>query len=417
MGCGASKSDSAIEIPSHANASPNETMNSPATHSNNRSNSNGADSGANLVRMLLLGAGESGKSTIFKQMRILYGAPRTEDEIFMYAVVIRSNIIVAIKKLCSRLVDLGLEDRLSPAEKEAFDEVMAKIVENNAGALGVNGAPNQAPVPFASASQESANAMQQGYYNHKAGLIANQEAELFLENWKLINTVWQSDVMKEVWQQRAPTNVIDGHKLFLDSIETIANLDFRPTNNEILLARVRTTQVTCERYTIDGVNFELFDVGGQRAERKKWIDTFDNVDAVIFVAALSEYDQNLAEARRTNRMVEAIELFRSVCNNRSFTNTPVLLFLNKKDIFAEKLLTSDIAAQRPFSDYRGPPRDFDGGVNYFKTKFEDCINDPDYQDSFIHVTKATDTDNMQFVLNSTRSIIMTENLKRSGLLG
>lgn len=408
MGCGGSKPDThGVETHNRTNNSPNAASNLPAQNTSSRGNNNGSDPEANLVRMLLLGAGESGKSTIFKQMRILYGAPRTEDETLMYGVVIRSNIIVAIKKLCMRLVDLGLEHRLSPEEKEAFDEIMANVVENNAAAMGINGAPNQAPVPFANASKESANAMQQGYYNHKAGVIANQEAQLFHEYWRLIETVWQSGVMTEVWQQRACTNVIDGHKYFLDNIEMIASPNFKPTNDEILLARVRTTQVTCERYTIDGVTFELFDVGGQRAERKKWIDTFDNVDAVIFVAALSEYDQNLAEARRTNRMVEAIELFRSVCNNRSFTDTPVLLFLNKKDIFAEKLLSSDIAAQRPFSDYRGPPLDFDGGVNYFKMKFEDCINDPDYQDSFIHVTKATDTGNMQFVLNSTRSIVMT----------
>jgi len=366
----------------------------------------------NIVRMLLLGAGESGKSTIFKQMRILYGAPRADDELMMYGIVIRSNVIVAIKKLANHLVSLGLEDQLTADEKTAFDELQAKIVNVTPGMQ--NGNPPQTPL---AACPESARVMQQGYYNSKAGLIANQEAALFLETWEIIQKVWRSEVMRQVWQQRAATNVIDGHKMFLDGLERIADPDFRPTSNEVLLARVRTTQVVCERYTIEGVTFELFDVGGQRAERRKWIDTFENVDAVIFVAALSEYDQSLAEARRTNRMVEAIELFKSVCSNRAFANTPVLLFLNKKDIFQEKVMTSDIKAQRPFADYAGPPADFDAGVHYFKNKFEDCIVDPDYQDSFIHVTKATDTDNMQFVLDSTRSIIMTENLRRSGLLG
>jgi GTPase SAR1 family protein len=148
-----------------------------------------------------------------------------------------------------------------------------------------------------------------------------------------------------------------------------------------------------ERYRIDGIDFEMYDVGGQRSERRKWIDCFDNVDAVIFVAALSEYDQALAEAKRTNRMVEALELFRSVCNNRAFANTSIMLFLNKKDIFAEKILYSDIAAQRPFYDYAGPPRDFDHGVLYFIQKFKDCLIDDEFNDSFIHVTCATDTSN------------------------
>eukprot|EP00957_Ditylum_brightwellii_P201289 15324946-Ditylum_brightwellii.AAC.1 len=128
----------------------------------------------------------------------------------------------------------------------------------------------------------------------------------------------------------------------------------------------------------------MYDVGGKRSEQSKWIDCFENVDAVIFVAALSEYDQALAEAKRTNRMVEALDLFRSVCNNRAFTNTSIMLFLDKKDIFAEKLLYSDIVTQKPFSDYLGPTKDFNSGVLYFIQKFKDCLIDDDFNDSFIH---------------------------------
>merc|ERR1719174_3577782 len=59
-------------------------------------------------------------------------------------------------------------------------------------------------------------------------------------------------------------------------------------------ARVRTSGIVTERYCIEGSTFEMYDVGGQRNERKKWIHCFDNVTAVIFVAALSEYDQVLS---------------------------------------------------------------------------------------------------------------------------
>lgn len=203
----------------------------------------------------------------------------------------------------------------------------------------------------------------------------------------------QSKTMKEVWSKRAQVNVIDGHKEFLQDLTRLASPNFKPTTQDVLLARVKTTQVVMERYRIDGIEFEMYDVGGQRSERRKWIDCFENVDAVIFVAALSEYDQSLAEAKRTNRMVEALDLFRSVCNNRAFANTSIMLFLNKKDIFAEKLLYSDIAAQKPFADYPGPPKDFNNGVLYFIQKFKDCLIDDDFNDSFIHVTCATDTNN------------------------
>jgi GTPase SAR1 family protein len=200
--------------------------------------------------------------------------------------------------------------------------------------------------------------------------------------------------MKEVWSKRAAVNVIDGHKDYLHDLPRIASKTFVPSQQDILLARVKTTQVVMERYRIDGIDFEMYDVGGQRSERRKWIDCFDSVDAVIFVAALSEFDQSLAESRRTNRMSEALELFRSVCNNRAFANTSIMLFLNKKDVFAEKIMYSDIVQ-----------------------KFKECLIDNDFNDSFIHVTCATDTNNMEFVLDSTRTIIMTDNLRRSGFLG
>jgi guanine nucleotide-binding protein G(o) subunit alpha len=200
-------------------------------------------------------------------------------------------------------------------------------------------------------------------------------------------------MQQTVWKKRSLVNIIDGHKDFLDALDRIASKTFKPNQQDVLLARVKTTQVVMENYRIDGIDFEMYDVGGQRSERRKWIDCFDSVDAVIFVAALSEYDQNLAESKRTNRMVEALELFRSICNNRAFANTSVMLFLNKKDIFEEKLQYSDIASQRPFADYGGPPKDFNNGVLYFIEKFKDCLINDEITDSFIQACTATDTNN------------------------
>ena len=214
--------------------------------------------------------------------------------------------------------------------------------------------------------------------------------------------------MKQVWEKRSAINIIDAHKEYLNDIPRLASPEYRPTTQDVLIARVKTTQVAMEKYRIDGADYEIYDVGGQRSERRKWIECFDSITAVIFIAALSEYDQTLAEAKRTNRMVEALELFRSVCNNRAFSNTSIMLFLNKKDIFAEKILYSDIAAQRPFCDYAGPKKDYEHGVRYFIQKFKDCLIGNEFNDSFIHVTCATDTNNMEFVLGSTRTIIITD---------
>jgi len=367
------------------------------------------------VKLLLLGAGESGKSTIFKQMRIIYGTPRSEDDLRMYGVVVRSNVVTAVRKLCQLLRSLEVESQLAGesaadpedtmSPKEAYDLLRAHLIDGNGPPL----------------EEETNGSSDWVGHSARAGLGPNNDAKLFLQLWRPIKILWDSRTLKEVWQKRAQVNIIDGHKDYLQDVSRIASPSFKPTTQDILLARVKTTQVVMERYRIDGIEFEMYDVGGQRSERRKWLDCFDNVDAVLFVAALSEYDQKLAEARRTNRMIEALELFRSVCNNRAFSNsqTSIMLFLNKKDVFAEKILYSDIAAQPEFKDYAGPPRDFNHGVLYFIQRFKECLisDEQEFKDSFIHVTCATDTNNMEFVLDSTRTIIMTDNLRRSGFLG
>ena len=95
----------------------------------------------------------------------------------------------------------------------------------------------------------------------------------------------------------------------------------------------------------------MFDVGGQRSERRKWINCFENVTAVVFLVAISEYDQLLLEDESVNRMHEALTLFDSICNSRWFIKTSIILFLNKIDRFKEKLPISPL--NKYFPDFDG----------------------------------------------------------------
>jgi hypothetical protein len=92
-------------------------------------------------------------------------------------------------------------------------------------------------------------------------------------------------------------------------------------------------------------------MGGQRSERKKWIHCFEDVTTILFIVAVSEYDQPLFEDMTVNRMSEALTLFDSICNSPWFTSTPIILFLNKSDLLREKLKTSPI--ENHFPDYTG----------------------------------------------------------------
>lgn len=139
------------------------------------------------VKLLLLGAGESGKSTIFKQMRIIYGTPRDDDDLRMYGVVVRSNIITAMRKLCMHLHCLGLEDQLAaePAQegetmtpKEAYDLVYDRLIERKAPAEEDMEMPTSNGNDWVGTSP-------------KAGLPANNDAKQFLQIWKPIKALWE----------------------------------------------------------------------------------------------------------------------------------------------------------------------------------------------------------------------------------
>jgi len=369
------------------------------------------------VKLLLLGTGESGKSTIFKQMRILYGSPNTEDDLRWYGVVVRKNIIDAIRQLCILIRRLDLvhkldeesndgvieewEDATGMTPRQAYNQVIDYLVDKT----------KQELFPEVDEASDWVGT------SKRANSIINGDSRLFLQHVEAIRVLWQSMTMKEVWMKRAQANVNDSHKDYLQDLTRIASSDYVPTTKDILITRVRTTQIIIERYIFDNIIFEVYDVGGQRSERRKWIDCFEGVDAVIFVAALSEYDQSLTESKRVNRMMEALDLFESVVKNRAFLDTSIMLFLNKKDTFAEKILYSNISAVPHFSDYAGKAEDFDQGVLYFIHKFEERLLDDEFKDSYIHVTCATDTSNMEFVLGSSRGIIMDDNLRKSGFLG
>ena len=103
----------------------------------------------------------------------------------------------------------------------------------------------------------------------------------------------------------------------------------------------------------------MLDVGGQRSERKKWIHCFDEAKAVIFIAALSDYDLFLFEDPTVNRMRESIRLFGSIANNRWFIAASMILFLNKSDIYTQKLQKGATSIAVCFPTFEGNPLDYE----------------------------------------------------------
>jgi len=113
--------------------------------------------------------------------------------------------------------------------------------------------------------------------------------------------------------------------------------EYVPTFEDMIQCRKKTIGINKLKFAAGQKQFIITDVGGQRNERKKWANAFENVSVLIFVASLGDYDQMCYEDDVTNRMVEAIELFEKTINNTWFINQKIILLLNKKDMLVEKL--------------------------------------------------------------------------------
>jgi len=316
-----------------------------------------------INKLLLLGAGESGKSTLFKQMITIYGKGYPESERKNFAPIIYNNIITSMKILINQS---DKYQRISP--------------KNNESSKAIEELKSDAPIN---------------------GTIAAQ-----------IKALWDDEGIQKTYENRAKYQLTDSAPYFFGRIDDIAKDSYIPTEQDVLRSRVRTTGIVENSFDIDGNQFKMFDVGGQRNERKKWIHCFENVTAVLFVAAISEYDQVLYECEDTNRMEEALNLFEEICNSRWFRQTSMILFLNKRDLFQEKI--EKVALRNFFKSYEGA-NTYEAGCVFLQEQFESRNRNPEKQ-VYTHITCATDTDNISAVFNAVKDIIIRKSLNEAGLV-
>jgi guanine nucleotide-binding protein subunit alpha len=188
----------------------------------------------------------------------------------------------------------------------------------------------------------------------------------------------------------------------------------------------------------------MFDVGGQRGERRKWIQVFDGITAILFLVASSGFDMQLREDNITNRLQESLSLFEDVWSSKFLIDSGFILFLNKQDILKEKISRgSRIEKYFPeFTNFQVSSKDGDPEDQYIRArcfireKFLDITRKPldhrkfstgDYmyhenshenrkRECFYHFTTATDTNNIKRVFNDVHTMIIMENISNIGLL-
>jgi len=227
---------------------------------------------------------------------------------------------------------------------------------------------------------------------------------------KHIKVLWADSGIQTTFSNRSKFQLNDSADYFFDKIDEVSKPGYVPNEQDLLRVRVRTTGIVESDFTIDHNKFKMIDVGGQRNERKKWIHCFENVTAVLFVVDISAYDRMLYEDEKINRLEEALNLFENICNSRWFRDTSIILFLNKSDLFRDKVKTVPLSVT--FSDYTGTT--YEEGCAFLEQEFlkRNHYKKPIY----CHVTCATDTRNVNVVFNGVKDIVVREALQKAGLV-
>lgn len=190
-----------------------------------------------------------------------------------------------------------------------------------------------------------------------------------------------------------------------------------PSADDCVRSRVRTSGVIKEELEIDGLRFLIYDVGGQRAERRKWLHMFDSVMSCIYVAALSEYDQVLFEDRTKNRLEEALELFAETINSAWLSQATALLFLNKKDLFHKKYTVDQIPlnVSGRFPTAPEGTDDEEGAIRWISNEFTSRKKATKGNNKvYVHITTATDPSNIKAVFKVVKETILNRNMVAAG---
>ncbi|KIW73629.1 guanine nucleotide-binding protein alpha-3 subunit [Phialophora macrospora] len=319
-------------------------------------------------KILLLGSGESGKSTIVKQMKIIHQNGYTQEERALYRLTIYKNLIDCMKALIGAMQQFEIEP-----EDQTVKDYVDYIMEFNVD-----------PDPDTTLDPKVADA---------------------------VEAIWKDAAAIKTMERQSEFYLMDSAPYFFEEVRRLAAPDYIPNEADVLRARTKTTGIYETRFTMGQLSMHMFDVGGQRSERKKWIHCFENVTSIIFCVALSEYDQVLLEESNQNRMMESLVLFDSVVNSRWFMRTSIILFLNKVDLFKEKLGRSPLGNY--FPDYSGG-NDVNRAAKYLLWRFNQ-VNRAQLN-LYPHLTQATDTTNIRLVFAAVKETILQNALKDSGIL-
>ncbi|KAJ7782839.1 guanine nucleotide-binding protein alpha-4 subunit [Mycena metata] len=373
------------------------------------------------VKILLLGQSESGKSTTLKNFQLINNQKAFRAERPSWRAVVHLNVVRSIRLIVNALAEAeaAAASPVPPADDDpVYPPITPELLTLKMRLLPLQQVEEAllgklTPGAKLSTAQDSVNAQREAsevYINSAtpwkgafSRLMNNvrssvdgpevDEPQDSRDARQLLHAC--SEDMIRLWTHPTVKLVLEAHRLrledmagfFLDSIERVTALAYEPTDgahipsapriradvwsiqiaDDILKARLKTLGVSEHHFNLKAGNvvpqsWVVYDVGGAR------VPFFDSVDALIFLAPLSCFDQVLAEDETVNRLEDSILLWKTIVSSPLLKDTSLILFLNKCDILKAKLASGQKFAEYVVS-YGERPNDFEHASQYMKKKF------------------------------------------------
>ncbi|XP_004644005.1 guanine nucleotide-binding protein G(s) subunit alpha-like [Octodon degus] len=256
-------------------------------------------------RLLLLGPMGSGKSTLFKKVKMLRG----------------------------QRFD-GASERASEVQK--VRNSLKEAVENVLLAMSSLRPP-----------AELAHPENQFRVDYILGARDELRFSFPPEFFEHIKALWEDEGVRSCYNRCAQAGLLDHSRYFLDKIDVIRKPHYKPSPEDLFRCRIHIPRIFDSKFQVDEVNFHMLCVNGLYYINRVWAEILKNYTAIIFMVDSSSYDQNFMG---TNRLQEALNIFRSLwC--RCPRPYCVLLFLNKQDLLAEKVLAGKSKIEDYFPEF------------------------------------------------------------------
>ncbi|KAL9647852.1 hypothetical protein ABK040_008126 [Willaertia magna] len=324
------------------------------------------------ITILLLGPGENGKSTLFKQIQLMYNKGIASEETRKE---MKSDVYENLLENIRNLI-LGTQTLEIKICNEKAIEYATTLVNES---LTIN------------------------------DLLENPK------DWKeKIEMVWKDEGIQQAFQNREEFQLYDSAEYLFKNIQRICENDYIPSIDDILHTRVKTLGIIEMAFELNsGQQLKLVDVGGQRNERKKWIHLFSDVDAIVFMVSLSEFDLTCYESNETWRVQETVEVLRDISNKPMFLNTPLIMILNKKDILQQKLKNKSF--KQYFKEFKGDEKDDKEVIEFLKQYYLQFTTDHARDNLRVYPLSAIDQNETKNVFTEVADFVIKESEKRKVL--